>query len=157
MPTEIPIPCTLTAAQMPQRLAEIRAIGQAALLSAETTDSDAVLRFRAGADTRTRVEAIEVERAGESVRVEAPVFIVSCGAVNSAALLLRSTGWWFSDAIVWPAVAAAVGGALIWRQFAAGPEDVTAAMTRTMELIIACSNEGEFGRVAALINSRQEQ
>ncbi|MDQ3435167.1 MAG: PspC domain-containing protein [Actinomycetota bacterium] len=45
----------------------------------------------------------------------------------SAALLLRSTGWWFSDAIVWPAVAAAVGGALIWRQFAAGPEDVTAA------------------------------
>ena len=31
------------------------------------------------------------------------------------------------------------------------PEDVTAAMTRTMELIVACSNEGEFGRVAALI------
>jgi len=58
MPTEIPIACTLTAAQMPQRLAEIRAIGQAALLSAETTESDATLRFRAGADTRTRVEAI---------------------------------------------------------------------------------------------------
>jgi len=36
------------------------------------------------------VEAVEVERAGQTVRVEAPLFIVSCGAVNSAALLLRS-------------------------------------------------------------------
>lgn len=37
------------------------------------------------------VEAVEVERAGETIRVEAPLVIVSCGAVNSAALLLRST------------------------------------------------------------------
>ena len=37
-----------------------------------------------------RVEAVEVERDGETRRVEAPVVIVSCGAVNSAALLLRS-------------------------------------------------------------------
>jgi choline dehydrogenase-like flavoprotein len=36
------------------------------------------------------VEAVEVERNGETVRVEAPLVIVSCGAVNSAALLLRS-------------------------------------------------------------------
>ena len=36
------------------------------------------------------VEAVEVERNGESCRVEAPLVIVSCGAVNSAALLLRS-------------------------------------------------------------------
>ncbi len=38
----------------------------------------------------TRVVAVDVERHGEIVRVEAPLFIVSCGAVNSAALLLRS-------------------------------------------------------------------
>ena len=38
-----------------------------------------------------RVEAVEVRRNGEDVRVEAPLVIVSCGAVNSAALLLRST------------------------------------------------------------------
>jgi choline dehydrogenase-like flavoprotein len=38
-----------------------------------------------------RVTAVEVERNGETVRVEAPLFIVSCGAVNSAALLLRSS------------------------------------------------------------------
>ena len=37
-----------------------------------------------------RVEAVEAERDGRTVRVEAPLFIVSCGAVNSAALLLRS-------------------------------------------------------------------
>jgi choline dehydrogenase-like flavoprotein len=37
-----------------------------------------------------RVEAVEVERNGEMQRVEAPLVIVSCGAVNSAALLLRS-------------------------------------------------------------------
>ena len=37
-----------------------------------------------------RIEAVEVERAGETLRVEAPLFVVSCGAVNSAALLLRS-------------------------------------------------------------------
>jgi choline dehydrogenase-like flavoprotein len=38
----------------------------------------------------TRIEAVDVERDGRVVRVEAPLVIVSCGAVNSAALLLRS-------------------------------------------------------------------
>lgn len=37
-----------------------------------------------------KVIAAEVRRDGEQVRVEAPLFVVSCGAVNSAALLLRS-------------------------------------------------------------------
>jgi len=36
------------------------------------------------------VVAVEVERNGDTLRVESSVFIVSCGAVNSAALLLRS-------------------------------------------------------------------
>jgi phage shock protein PspC (stress-responsive transcriptional regulator) len=34
----------------------------------------------------------------------------------SALLLLRAWGIWFSDAVVWPVVLAAAGGALIWRQ-----------------------------------------
>ena len=38
----------------------------------------------------TKVEAVEVVRNGETERAEAPVIVVSCGAVNSAALLLRS-------------------------------------------------------------------
>lgn len=37
-----------------------------------------------------KIVAAEVVREGEPVRVEAPLFVVSCGAVNSAALLLRS-------------------------------------------------------------------
>jgi choline dehydrogenase-like flavoprotein len=37
-----------------------------------------------------KVEAVEVERNGDVLRVEAPLVVVSCGAVNSAALLLRS-------------------------------------------------------------------
>lgn len=37
-----------------------------------------------------RVESVEVDRDGERVRVEASTVVVSCGAVNSAALLLRS-------------------------------------------------------------------
>ena len=37
-----------------------------------------------------KVEAVDVERNGDMQRVEAPLVIVSCGAVNSAALLLRS-------------------------------------------------------------------
>ena len=38
----------------------------------------------------TIVEAVEVERAGETVRVGADLVVVSCGAVNSPALLLAS-------------------------------------------------------------------
>jgi len=38
-----------------------------------------------------RVEAVDVVRGAETIRVQAPLVIVSCGAVNSAALLLRST------------------------------------------------------------------
>jgi choline dehydrogenase-like flavoprotein len=37
-----------------------------------------------------RIEAVELERGGSVERVSAPLVIVSCGAVNSAALLLRS-------------------------------------------------------------------
>jgi len=40
--------------------------------------------------TGRRVEAIDVERDGRTHRVEAALTAVSCGAVNSAALLLRS-------------------------------------------------------------------
>jgi choline dehydrogenase-like flavoprotein len=37
-----------------------------------------------------RVAGVEVERHGEVLTVEAPLVVVSCGAINSAALLLRS-------------------------------------------------------------------
>jgi choline dehydrogenase-like flavoprotein len=40
--------------------------------------------------TGRRVESVEIERDGQTETVSAPIIIVSCGAVNSAALLLRS-------------------------------------------------------------------
>ena len=40
--------------------------------------------------TGQKIEVVEVEREGKIYRVEAKLVIVSCGAVNSAALLLRS-------------------------------------------------------------------
>ncbi len=41
--------------------------------------------------TGDRIAGVDVRREGALHRVEAPVVVVSCGAVNSAALLLRST------------------------------------------------------------------
>ncbi len=40
----------------------------------------------------------------------------------SLLLAFRELGWWFSDAIVWPLVLVAAGGALLWRQSAAKSE-----------------------------------
>ena len=40
----------------------------------------------------TRVTAVEIQREGATITAEAPLCIVSCGAINSAALLLRSAG-----------------------------------------------------------------
>ncbi len=48
-------------------------------------------RIVASADGR-RAEAVEIERRGQIERVEGSVVVVSCGAVNSAALLLSSAG-----------------------------------------------------------------
>ena len=38
-----------------------------------------------------RITAVEVDHAGTLTRLQAPLFVVSCNAVNSSALLLRST------------------------------------------------------------------
>ena len=48
----------------------------------------------------------------------------------SVLLAFRELGLWFSDAIVWPAVLIAAGGALIWRQsLGGGPGDEVTAAT----------------------------
>jgi choline dehydrogenase-like flavoprotein len=39
----------------------------------------------------SKVEEVEIDRDGDTIRVGASLVVVSCGAVNSAALLLRST------------------------------------------------------------------
>jgi choline dehydrogenase-like flavoprotein len=47
----------------------------------------------------SRVDAVEIERGGAVQRVEAGLAIVSCGAVNSAALLLRSANGTHRDGL----------------------------------------------------------
>ena len=39
-----------------------------------------------------KIDALEVEHDGETILLTAPLFVVACNAVNSAALLLRSAG-----------------------------------------------------------------
>jgi hypothetical protein len=58
MPTDLPIACSLSETELPARLAEIRALGQDALLSARRVGPRAVLRFTSDPDIRARVEAI---------------------------------------------------------------------------------------------------
>jgi phage shock protein PspC (stress-responsive transcriptional regulator) len=48
----------------------------------------------------------------------------------SVLLTLRATGIWFSDAIVWPLVLVASGGALLWRQSLGGPSRPEPAPSR---------------------------
>lgn len=63
MPAEAPIACSLSAAELPERLAQIADLGRAALVDVHVDSSRAVLRFAAGAEVRGRVRAIV---AGES-------------------------------------------------------------------------------------------
>lgn len=58
MPPELPIACSLDNAELPGRVADMTAIGNASLLTVETTDARAVLRFRA--EARERLAAIVV-------------------------------------------------------------------------------------------------
>jgi len=58
MPTELPIACSLSAAELPKRLAKMTALGRAALLEVRHEDTRAELRFAAGAGVRERVDAI---------------------------------------------------------------------------------------------------
>jgi hypothetical protein len=55
MTTDPPIACSLSAAELSARLAEMRAIGNDALLGA---DPDGLLRFRADRQTRERLEGV---------------------------------------------------------------------------------------------------
>lgn len=58
MPPEIPIACTLGATEARARLAELAAIGRAALLGTTTAGRRATLRFRPRTRVRERLEAI---------------------------------------------------------------------------------------------------
>jgi hypothetical protein len=58
MPTDLPIACSLSAADMPARLAEMAAIGAASLLGAEASVRQARLRFADELGVRDRLSSI---------------------------------------------------------------------------------------------------
>jgi hypothetical protein len=53
-----PVACSLGAAALEQRVAAIADVGAASLVSRTTTDGRHLLRFRAGGQTRRRLEGI---------------------------------------------------------------------------------------------------
>jgi len=57
MPNELPIACTLSAAEMPARLEEISRLGDR-LLSRDDAGRRVILRFRSDGDTRGRLETL---------------------------------------------------------------------------------------------------
>jgi hypothetical protein len=58
MPAELPIACSLSATELPKRLAEMADLGRLALVHARIESLQAQLRFAAGAGIRERVEAV---------------------------------------------------------------------------------------------------
>jgi signal transduction histidine kinase len=79
----------------------------------------------ADGDARAPVERIEGRR--EALMVVAGMVLLTLAAL----LLLREWGIWFSDAVVWPVLLAAAGGAVIWRQ-TQGSEPVSVKETRAV-------------------------
>jgi choline dehydrogenase-like flavoprotein len=70
--------------------AEVCAVRRAASAGNVTLWTHAMARKLITNASGTRVESVEIEREGRVETVSAPLVIVSCGAANSAALLLRS-------------------------------------------------------------------
>ena len=70
--------------------AEVCAVRPAIANANVTLWTNATARKLITDSTGTKIEAVEIDRGNGAERVSAPLVIVSCGAVNSAALLLRS-------------------------------------------------------------------
>jgi hypothetical protein len=58
MSRQLPIACSLSAADLQDRVAQIRALGRDALVGTSERDGAVVLRFRPDPEIRERVEAI---------------------------------------------------------------------------------------------------
>jgi hypothetical protein len=58
IPTELPIACSLSASELPARLAQIAQLGRDALVDVELSGTYATLRFAAGAGVRERVTSV---------------------------------------------------------------------------------------------------
>jgi choline dehydrogenase-like flavoprotein len=71
--------------------AEVCAVRPATANASVTLWTNAIARRLNTDATGRKIESVEIERNRQVQKVSAPLIIVSCGAVNSAALLLKST------------------------------------------------------------------
>lgn len=94
MPAELPIACSLTATELPARLAEITTLGRDALIDVLHEPGHAELRFAAGDGVRARIEAIAWAEAqccaflNMDVRDEPGLVVLSITAAPDGALVL---------------------------------------------------------------------
>lgn len=94
MPAELPIACSLTATELPARLAEITTLGRDALIDVLHEPGHAELRFAAGDGARAGIEAIVRAEAqccaflNMDVRDEPGLVVLSITAPPDAALVL---------------------------------------------------------------------
>ena len=94
MPSELPIACSLSAAELPERLAELAALGRAALVDTRTEPHHAQLRFAAGEGVRERVEAMVAAESSccsfltMSVSEEPDLVVLTIDAPEGAELVL---------------------------------------------------------------------
>ncbi len=58
MPKELPLACSLDAAELPERLAQMAELGRSSLLTMESAERRAVLRFRLSPGTAERLATI---------------------------------------------------------------------------------------------------
>ena len=58
MTSQLPVACSLSAAELPDRLAEMRAIGKTSFLGAEIHPRRAAIRFKPGADVARRLQSM---------------------------------------------------------------------------------------------------
>jgi hypothetical protein len=95
MPTELPIACSLSAAEQPVRLAQMAELGRDALVDVNLIARHATLRFAAGAGVRERVESFAVAESAccaflaMQVSDEPDTVVLDVSAPEDAELVLR--------------------------------------------------------------------
>jgi hypothetical protein len=95
MPTEPPIACSLSATELPARLAQMAELGRDALVEVELIGAGATLRFAAGTGVRERVTSIVAAESAccaflaMDVSDEPDTVVLSITAPEDAELVLR--------------------------------------------------------------------
>jgi MerR family copper efflux transcriptional regulator len=95
MPTELPIACSLSATELPARLAQMAELGRDALADVELSGTHATVRFAAGAGVRERVTSVVAAEAAccafltIQVSDEPDTVVLDITAPEDAALVLH--------------------------------------------------------------------